>query len=156
MAASLATLGYFMPIISFLFVFVLIYALLAKTKVLGDNTSVSLMISLMLSAFFIFNASLVELVQTSSAWFVAFLVSMFLAIILLSFTHGKIDKVMNQNVAWIILGVVILIFVISSSYVFNWAINWSTFNDWANNDWFGFIVLLIMAAVVSKVLVGKK
>lgn len=156
MVVSLAPVGYFMPIFSFLFVFVLIYALLAKTKVLVDNNAVSLMISLMLSSFFIFNASLVRLVQTSSAWFVVFLVCMFLIITLLSFTHGKIDNIINKNVAWAILAVIILIFVISSSYVFNWAVNWSTLNVWAHKDWFGFIVLLIMAAIVSKVLVGNK
>ncbi len=155
MVASLSTIGYFMPIISFLFVFVLIYALLAKTKVLGDNSAVSLMLSLMLSAFFIFNASLVELVRMSSAWFVAFFVCIFLFVVLVSFTHGKLDKIMNPSMAWVMLAVLIIIFVVSSSYVFNWAINWSTLRDWAHKDWFGFVLLLVMAAVVSKVLTKK-
>lgn len=156
MVVSLAPIGYFMPIFSFLFVAVIIYAILAKTKVLGDSNAVSLMLSFILSSFFIFNASLVEFVQTSSAWFVAFVVCMFLIIVLLSFTHGKIDKIINQNVAWLILGILILIFVVSSSYVFNWAVNWTLLKNWAHTDWFGFILLLLMAGVVSKVLVGKK
>lgn len=155
MVASLSPIGYFMPIVSFLFVFVLIYALLAKTKVLGDNKAVSLMISLFLSTFFIYNASVVELVRDSSAWIVAFFVCIFLIVLLISFTHGKIDKIMNQNVAWAMLVVILLIFVISSSFVFNWAINWATLENWAHTDWFGFILLLIMAAIVAKVLTKK-
>jgi hypothetical protein len=155
MVVSLAPLGYFMPIFSFLFVFILIYALFIKTKVLGDNQAVSLMLSLMLSAFFIFNASLVELVTNASAWFVAFFVCIFLIVVMLTFTHGKIDKVMNKQMAWVLLAVVIIIFVVSSSYVFNWAVSWGTLKDWANTDWFGFILLLVMAGIVSAVLTKK-
>jgi hypothetical protein len=156
MVASLSPVGYFMPIVSFLFVFVLIYALLQKTKVLGGEKFVSLMISFFLSTFFIYNASLVEWVQNGSAWVIAFFVCLFLIILLVSFTHGKVDVIINKGMAWAILALVIIVFVISSSYAFNWAINWSTLKVWAHTDWFGFVLLLIMAAVVSKVLVGKK
>ena len=43
--ASVSVLGYFMPIFSFLLVFIVVYALLVKTKVLGDNQPVMLFIS---------------------------------------------------------------------------------------------------------------
>lgn len=150
----LSTLSYFLPIISFLFVFVLIYALLVKTKILGDNNSVALMLSFFLSAFFIFNASLVEFVQVSSAWVVAFFVCLFLIITLLSFT-GKWGDLMNKNMGYAVLGILIVIFVVSSSYVFNWAVNFQTVRDWSETRWFGFTLLLVMAGIVSKVLVKK-
>ena len=156
MVASLSVIGYFMPVVSFLFVFVLIYAVLVKTNILGNNKAVSLMISFLLASFFIYNASLVEFVKTSSAWFAVFFVCIFFIMMLITFTHGKADKIMNPSMAWVLLALLIILFVVSSSYVFNWAVNWTTLKDWAHTDWFGFILLLVMAAIVSKVLVGKK
>jgi hypothetical protein len=156
MVAVLSPLGYFMPIISFLFVFVLIYAVLVKTNILGKNNAVSLMISLMLSAFFIYNASLVEFVKTSAAWFVIFFICVFFILLLITFTHGDgIKKIMNPSMAWVMLAILVIIFVVSSSYVFNWAVNWTTLKDWAHTDWFGFVLLLVMAGIVAKVLTKK-
>lgn len=155
MVANLSVIGYFLPVISFFFVFVLIYAVLNKTGILGKNNGVSLMISFMLSAFFIYNASLVEFVKTSSAWFVVFFVCIFFIMLLITFTHGKVDKIMNPSMAWVLLALLVVVFVVSSSYVFNWAVNWTTLKDWAHTDWFGFILLLIMAGIVSAVLTKK-
>jgi hypothetical protein len=47
------------------------------------------------------------------------------------------------------VGVVIALFVISSAYVFNWAVNWPLLGEWANSEWFGMILLLVIAAVVA-------
>ncbi len=154
---DVSTIGYFMPIISFLFVFVLIYALLIKTGILGENNAVALMISLFLSSFFIFNASLVEFVRVSSSWVVVFVVCLFFILTLLSFTHGKgLDKLIGNKVALAVLAVLILIFVISSSYVFNWVINFGFFKSLGESKWTGLVVLLIAAGVVGKVITSSK
>ena len=51
--------------------------------------------------------------------------------------------------AWIVLGIIIGVFILVSSYVFNWTVNWNLLGDWANSSWFGLVLLLIIAAIVS-------
>lgn len=151
----LSSLGYFLPIFSFLLVFLIIYAVLIKTKLLGDNLFVPVLISFILSSFFIFNASLVEFIQVSSSWIVVFAVCLFFLLVLLTFGAGKISEAMNKNLASAILAGVVLIFVISSSYVFNWVIKWDVLEKWAETKWFGLILLLIIVGVVSWILTKK-
>ncbi|MEI6058829.1 MAG: hypothetical protein WCP89_03595 [archaeon] len=153
--ASIATLNYFIPIFAFLLVFIIIYALLKKTAVLGDDNFVALFISFILATFFIIRASLVEFVAFSSAWFSVFIVCVFMIMLLIGFTHGKLDVIQKPWLAWVLLVALIVFFVISSAFTFNWAVNWDKVQNWFNTDWFGFVLLLVIAAVVSWVLAKK-
>ncbi|MBU2576959.1 MAG: hypothetical protein KKF50_04520 [Nanoarchaeota archaeon] len=150
--ASVSVVGYFMPIFAFLLVFIVIYALLFKTKVLGENQPVMLFISFILSSFFIVQASLVEFVKFTSAWFSVVIIGVFFLIALLGFLPGKeplsfLGK--NNWFSWVLLGLIVAFFVISSAYVFNWALNWGMVQEWFDTGWFGMILLLAVAAVVS-------
>ena len=141
-----------MPIFAFLLVFIVIYALLVKSQVLGGSPAVTLFVSFILSSFFIVEASLVEFVQFSSAWFGTFVVGMFFLIMIMAFVPGIDLKAFfgtGNWFAWILFGIMILFFVFSSSYIFNWAVNWGLLQDWFRTDWFGMILLLLIAAVVS-------
>ena len=79
--ASVSAIGYFMPIFAFLLVFIVVYALLKKTGVLGGAEPVMLFISFILASFFIVEASLVEFVQFSSAWFGVGVVGIFFLLV---------------------------------------------------------------------------
>ena len=150
--ASVGAVGYFMPIFAFLLVFIVIYALLFKTKVLGENQPVMLFISFILSSFFIVQASLVEFVKFTSAWFSVIVIGVFFLIALLGFLPGKepFEFLGKGNwFSWVILGVIVAFFVISSSYVFNWTLNWGMVQSWFDTSWFGMILLLVIAAIVS-------
>jgi len=150
--ASVSFIGYFMPIFAFLLVFIVIYALLFKTKVLGDNSPVMIFVSFILASFFIVQASLVEFVKFTSAWFSVVVLVVFFLIALLGFLPGKepfafLGK--GNWFSWTILGVIVAVFVISSAYVFNWAVNWGMVQGWFDTSWFGMILLLAVAALVS-------
>ena len=150
--ASISAIGYFMPIFAFLLVFIVVYALLKKTEILGGNEPVMLFVSFILAAFFIVEASLVEFVKFSSAWFGAGVVALFFLLIILAFLPGKeplefLTK--NDWFSWVVLGLIVIFFIISSAYVFNLAVNWGMVGDWFSSDWFGMILLLIIAGVVS-------
>ncbi len=157
MAIELAGLTLFMPILSFLLVFVLVYAVLAKTEVLGDNKSVHLLISFILAVFFIVEASLVDFINFTSAWFAVFLVCVFLIFVLIGFVGkdalGAITG--NKAVAWVLLAALVIFFIISSAYTFNWAVNWGALWDGAYTDWFSMGVLAVVAVIVSWVLAKK-
>ncbi len=149
---SFSAINYFMPIFSFLLVFIVIFALLKKTGILGENSAVSLFISFIVSSFFIVEASLVEFVQFNSAWFAVGVVSLFFLVTLIAFLPWKEPfKFMTQGnwFSWAFLGIIAAFFVVSSAYVFNWVIDWGSVQSWFNTDWFGMILLLLIAGVVS-------
>ena len=149
---AVGAFGYFVPIFAFLLVFIVVYALMKKTGVLGGSEAVMLFISLILASFFVVEASLVDFVQFSSAWFAVLVVGLFFLLVVLAFLPWKeplsfLTK--NDWFSWAMLGVVIALFVITSAYVFNWAVNWGMVVEWANTEWFGMILLLVIAAIVA-------
>jgi len=148
-ANILGGLNFLMPIFSFLFVFIVVYAVLAKTKVLGENKPVHLFISLLLAIFFIVNLDMRDYLKFSAAWMAVFIVCLFLVIVLITFTHGKVETIMVPWFAWTILVVLILFFIISSTYFFSWTFNWDAIQNWFDTDWFGFVLLLIIAGLIS-------
>ena len=156
--ASVSTLGYFMPIFAFLLVFIVIYAILKKTGVLGTGEPVMLFVSLILSSFFILEASLIEFIQVSSAWFAVLIIFVFFMLVAVAFLPWKDPftfMTKNDWFSWALLGLILGIFVITSAYTFNFAINWSFFEDWINTDWFGFVLLIVIAGIVSAVVSRK-
>jgi len=151
-AASLTLFGYLMPIFAFLLVFIVVFAILKKTKVLGEDSFVALFISFIMAGFFIVEASLVEFVRLSSAWFTVGIIIVFFLIVLMAFMPG--DKPLEfltagNWFAWVILGIMVAVFIVTSSYVFNWAINWQLFEEWAGTDFFGVVLLIVIAGIVS-------
>ncbi|MDH3325033.1 MAG: hypothetical protein OEL89_05320, partial [Candidatus Peregrinibacteria bacterium] len=121
--ASISAIGYFMPIFAFLLVFIVVYALLNKTGVLGGSQPVMLFISFILASFFIMEASLVEFVRFSSAWFGAGVIGLFFLLVVLAFLPGKDPLAFltkNDWFSWVILGLIVAFFIISSAYLFNW------------------------------------
>ena len=155
MVASLTGLNFFMPILSFLLVFIVVYAVLNKIQILGESKGIHLFVSFILAIFFVVNVSLVDFVKTSSSWFVVIFVLVFLVLVMIAFTQGSLEIVKNKYVALILVGGLIAVFVISSAYAFNWAVNWAMVHSWIYTDWFGLILLLIVAGVVSAILAKK-
>ncbi|RMD46179.1 hypothetical protein D6829_00175 [Candidatus Pacearchaeota archaeon] len=149
---SLSAISFFMPIFSFLLVFIIIYAVLKKTGFLGGSESVMLFVSFILASFFIVEASLVEFVRINSAWIATGAVLIFFVMLLIAFMPGKepLSVLTKGNwFAWVVLAAILALFIFSSAYVFKWTINWSKAEKIVSNDWAGLIILLIVAALVS-------
>lgn len=151
-AATISAFGYLVPIFAFLLVFIVVYALLAKTGVLGDGHAAMIFISLILAAFFVIQASFVEFIEFSNAWFGALIIGLFFLLVILAFLPGKEPLsflTASSWFSWVVLGIIIAIFIISSAYVFNWALNWELIKNWFSSDIVGLILLLVIAAVIS-------
>ncbi|MEI7718951.1 MAG: hypothetical protein WCI72_03720 [archaeon] len=157
MVVSLVAISTIMPVISFLFIFILIYALLVKTKVLGENNMISLFLSLIIASFFIVNVNLVEFTKMNISWFVVFIVCLFMILLMLSFVGKEASEffVKNTKVAGVLVALVIIMFIVSSSYAFNWAINFDSAQSLFDKEWFGMVLLIIVAGIVSFVLTKK-
>jgi hypothetical protein len=157
-AEGVSVISYFMPIFAFMLVFIIIFSLLKATQVLGDAPIVLIFVSFILSSFFIVEASLIEFVTFSGSWISVGFVVLFFLFLIMAFIPGVgglegLGKFLGAEgtnwFAWVILAGVISLFIISSAYVFNWVVDWELLQGWVNTEWFGFILLLIVAGVVS-------
>ena len=108
-----------MPLITFLFVFVVSYALLAKTKILGENNFVHLFVSFFLATIFIVVPSAVRFTQIALPWVAVLIISLVVILMILAFVGGKIDNVIkNPFVTYGTIAAILLIFIISAIRVF--------------------------------------
>ncbi len=154
--------NYFLPIFSFLLVFIVSYAFLQKNKVLGDNPKISILISLILASFFIVEAQLVKFVQFTSSWISVFIIIIFLIFILLSFMpilkkdENPLEFLHSGSwFSWVVLILLIIFFITSATYVFHWTLNFTSVFSWMQKEWFQFILLIIISIVVSGILTKK-
>ncbi len=117
MTIDLSGLSFFMPVVSFLFVFVVIYALLAKTKIIGESNWIHLLISFIVAIVFISFSSMELFVRTVIPWFAVLIIVLFLVLLLGLFSSK--DWVPQSWLGWVFIGLLGLIFLISAIKVFN-------------------------------------
>lgn len=168
--ADISGITYFLPIISFLIVFIVIYALLAKTKILGESLGIQLFVSFLLATIFISASAPRNYVETIIPWFVVVLISLFLILAIIGFI-GKPAEGMSKGIGMIfviILGLMLLgsaFFAFSdylSPYLPGSSSNGANPNILAFTDWLyssrvaGALLLVVAAAIVSWVLVKTK
>lgn len=163
MAADITFYTWFMPIFGFLFVFVIMYALLAKIKILGDNKAVNIFISLVIAIIFATVSSIRQYVQTVTPWFAVLIIALFFILMIIGFTNS-LDKFPKQALTWVAIIVLIIIFLVSAIKVFGSAVTQylpgypgdSPVKSFIFSDQFlGAFLLLVVAAVVTWVLTRK-
>lgn len=164
-------LAYFMPLFSFLLVFILTFALLAKTKMLGENAFIHTFVSFIVAIIFFISPTAQQFTKLSMPWVAVFLVCIVFILMTLAFVGGKIENVVKTPIvgkAAII--VLLIIFLVSAIQVFGPAMSPylpSGNEAGASTDLLyikhilyspsviGAVLLLAVAAVVSWVLTKK-
>jgi len=167
MPLDITGIYFFMPVFSFLFVFVVVYAILAKTKVLGEQ-KVNLIVSFVMAIIFMNFSSMQLYVETMLPWFIVFVICLFLVLVIMAFSTKDVGKMMTPAFAWIMVAILVVIFLISAIKVFNPVFHpeygitsgnspqiISQIRSVFDNSASGSILLLIVAAVVTWVLVRK-
>ncbi|HLC54781.1 MAG TPA: hypothetical protein VJK07_04125 [Candidatus Nanoarchaeia archaeon] len=165
MVADVSAITYFAPIAAFLIVFLVAFAILHKSGLLGDSRWLNLFVSLVLAALFISVASLRLYVQTIAPWFGALLISLFFILVLMGFIGGA-DKT-HGFLRVFFLVVAILIFLISGVVVFSDTLApWlpGTSESFGNpvSSWLyspqviGAVILIVIAGAVSWALIKAK
>lgn len=117
-ALDISGIFLFMPVFSFLFVFVVVYAILAKTKILGDS-KVNLLVSFIMAIIFMNVSSLKLYVETITPWFIALLIILFFVLILIGLATKDFEKMMTPTFAWVVVIILIIVFLIAAIRVFN-------------------------------------
>jgi hypothetical protein len=162
--ADLSGISYFLPILSFLVVFIIVFAVLNKTKLLGENKWWQLFVSFIIATIFVSAAGARDYVLNIIPWFGVLIVSFVLILAVVAFI-GEPLKDMHKGLGIAFVIILILAFLVSAIFVFSdyiapylpWnypAGGGSVLADWLYSPRvFGAILLLIVSAVVSWILV---
>jgi hypothetical protein len=169
MPLDISGLQFFMPVFSFLFVFVIVYAILAKTKIIGESKFVHLLISFIVSIVFMSVSSMELYVRQIIPWTAVLIVIVFLVLLVAGFSTKKLDDIMTPTFAWIAVAVLVIIFLIAAIQVFNPVLHpemgvvsgsspgilGQLWDFITSSRVAGSIILLIIAAVVAWVITKK-
>ena len=162
MAIDISWISYFAPILAFLIVFVILFALLNRTKLLGENAWLQLFVSFLISTIFVSGAGVRDYVLTITPWFALLIVSLFFVLFIVGFV-GKSAEFMQKGIGIAFILVLIVIFLVSGFIVFSDVIGPYLPGGVAGeliytSRVFGALLLLAICAIVSWVLVvsGKE
>jgi len=171
MPADATAIAYFAPIWAFLIVFIIMFALLTKSKILGESRWLNLFISFVIASIFISAAGVQQYVLTVVPWMAVLVLSLFFILLLIGFI-GKDADFMNSKMGIVVVIVAIVVFVVSGIKVFYSIIspylpgslsvvdadpNTLMLFDWLfSGPVLGAILLLVLSGLVSWVLVKTK
>jgi hypothetical protein len=149
---------YLFPILTFILVFVLVYALLGKTEILGSNKFIHSILSLVIAMLFVLTPNARQYTATVTPWITVFLVALFFMILILSFVRGNIeDIVKNPAISFGIIAIILVIFLISGVQIFGSALthlwNLTTTSEirgvLTHPSVMGVIILVVIGAIIS-------
>src|SRR3989338_10285099 len=112
-------LGFFLPVFTFLFILVLMYAIIHKTNWFGDKEGLKWIASLSIAALATLAGKPKELITFMTPWFVVifvFLIFMFMILIFLGTKEEEAWNTVGGKTLYFIIA--ILIFVIGMSQVY--------------------------------------
>ncbi len=108
-----------MPVLAFLFIFIVCYALFSKTKVLGGDDTTNVFVSFLIALIFMLNPPATKFTLATVPWIGVLLFVLLFVLVILVFVRGKIDDlVKSQVVAFILVAAVLLVFLGAAINVF--------------------------------------
>lgn len=156
---DLSGVSFILPIATFVLVFAVMYAVLKKTELLGDNEFTNAIVALVFGIIILSFSDVRSYLELVSPWFVLLFVLMFFVLVLGGFMLTKdITKIARPEVAWVFIGLLALAFLIIGYGHFGLAHNsgFHVFKDWLfRSDVWGTIVLGVVALVVALVIARK-
>ena len=126
-------LANYVEIFGFLLIFTLVYALLAKTKILGDNNFIHLFVSFIISILFVVVPPATKYITSITPWIAVFFVVVVFIVLTVTFISGKtkIEDVMNPGIAWAFVIIIIIILLISAIQLFHLFAGLEPLKQWA-------------------------
>lgn len=138
------------PILSFLVVFILAFAVLNKTKVI-ENAFLQLLVAGLLALIFISAAGARVYVESIVPWFAVLLVCLFFVMAILGFIGKDVDF-MRKSIGGVFIAVLVVAFLVVAALVFSENLR-GVYERFATSPGtFGAIVLAFVAVVVGWVL----
>lgn len=165
---DLSGIQYVLPIVSFLLVFVIVFAVLQKSKII-EKVWIQVFTSFLFATIFISATGPAKYVENASAWFGVFFVSLFLIMLMMGLV-GKNMESLHKPIGIVFVVLVILMFIISAIVVFNdtlspylpWSADHGSGSAGDFTNWFysgrvmGAVLLIVVSAIVSLILMKAK
>jgi len=118
MAVEIGILSLLNPIFVFVLLFVVFYAILAKTKILGESQGNNLIVSFVLAIIFATLTSARDYVISVIPWFAILFVIAFLILLLIGIMQKDVDKFIKPGVSWIFVIIFVIILIVIAIKVF--------------------------------------
>ncbi len=119
---DISILSYFIPVFIFLFVFVVFFAILQKTKILGQNAGIDALVSFSVAMLFMFVSEARQLITIITPWLVILLVIFMSFMLVFMFVGVKAETIAGvfteSGNAWTIVIILIIALVIAFTQVF--------------------------------------
>jgi len=161
--ADAAGLGLLAPVLAFLVVGLIIFALLRKTKIIGGFIFIDALVSVIIAAVFAVNEGVRQLVLGIVPWFAVLVIVLFSILVLMMFISP--ESVPKRLLVWLFLIVFIIIVIISGIKAFGGEVSaylpgpffgvgedtniqFLIFFDWLYSARIVGSILLVIAAVV--------
>jgi len=153
---DLSLIQNYLPILVFLLVFTIVFAVLAKYKILGESKFVNLFVSFLVSTIFISLTSAREYVLSITPWFVVFIVVSLFILVLVGFM-GKVPEGLTKGIGIVLVIALLIVFLVSAYFTFSSSPFIINASDWVSKPRvYGALILLGLSAVVSWVLIKFK
>lgn len=153
---DLSAIQFYLPLLSFLLVFIVVYAVLAKTKILGENKFVQLLSSFIAATIFVSATAAREYVLSVTPWFAVFAVAVVFVFALMQLT-GKVPKSFTKGVGIVFIVALLLLFLIFAYFAISPNASVEKIYDWVSTPKvYGAILLVAVGAIASWVLIKVK
>ena len=168
MVVDLSGFSYFIPIFGFLLVTIVVYALLMKLKILGEDHVVALFVAFIIAIIFVSMTSVRQVVENVIPWFALLIIALFFIFVIIGFSQGKFDKAPTW-LMWTFVLILVGVFLVSLMKVFSNVIFpylpgnpgpqdpflFKLKEFFYSSRFWGAILLLVIAGITAKVLVRK-
>jgi hypothetical protein len=168
MAVDLSGVSYLLPLWTFLLVFIVTFAVLVKTKLVGEHKFWLIFVSFVVASVFITAAGAREYVQSVVPWGVVFLITTFFILMMTGFIGDPV-KGLKGGIGIVLVIGLLVVFLFSALNIFSdsffpYLPGGSGGNTYIQSflDWLysppvgGMLILLVVCGLVSWVLVKVK
>lgn len=106
-------LNHFVPIFVFILVFVIFYAILIKTHILGENKGLAALASFVVAFLFLVTRATTELIQIITPWFVVLIIVAMAFMLIFMFLGVKpeaiAEAVSHEGTVWMIIIILLVL-----------------------------------------------
>jgi energy-coupling factor transporter transmembrane protein EcfT len=162
---------YFGPLLAFLIVFILLFVVFNRTKIIGENDWVQSLLAFIIAAVFVSVAGAKDFILTATPWIAVLIISLVFIILMLTFVNVKIEGGVSKGIGAVAILLALAIFTVSAFFLFSHTITQylpgnttgggstdvHNFLDWLYSARVGGAILLVIAGgIVSWILVKSK
>ena len=120
---QIGLLNYFSIIFPALLIFFVVFAILQKTKVLGENITVNAIVGIAIAFIVILFRDIVTVINFMIPWFVIIFIFLILLLVVLKImgaTDATIAEMLanNKSVQWILVGIGVIILIAAIAHVY--------------------------------------